>query len=168
MSAHVRQRGGSDAVVQRCTHCTYTLWRLWEYECWQSCHNWLTVCLSLLLSSSRTITTSLPDTIRPWIGDMWCHWDHCDTSKEWISDQYHHYHHNHHHYNSDRTDSVCVLAMVFELFGSVRRLVKLDEVCIDNNVFRLHYKATVIFLIAFSLLVTSNQYFGDPIDCIQR
>jgi len=58
--------------------------------------------------------------------------------------------------------------MVFELFGSVRRLVKLDEVCIDNNVFRLHYKATVIFLIAFSLLVTSNQYFGDPIDCIQR
>jgi len=58
--------------------------------------------------------------------------------------------------------------MVFELFGSVRRLVKLDSVCIDNNVFRLHYKATVIFLIAFSLLVTSNQYFGDPIDCIQR
>jgi len=58
--------------------------------------------------------------------------------------------------------------MVFELFGSVRRLVKLDSVSIDNNVFRLHYKATVIFLVAFSLLVTSNQYFGDPIDCIQR
>ena len=58
--------------------------------------------------------------------------------------------------------------MVFELFGSVRRLIKLDQVCIDNNVFRLHYKATVIFLVAFSLLVTSNQYFGDPIDCIQR
>ncbi len=58
--------------------------------------------------------------------------------------------------------------MVYELFGSVKRLIKLDQVCIDNNVFRLHYKATVIFLVAFSLLVTSNQYFGDPIDCIQR
>lgn len=58
--------------------------------------------------------------------------------------------------------------MVFDVFSSVRSLVKLDQVCIDNNVFRLHYKATVIFLVAFSLLVTSNQYFGDPIDCIQR
>lgn len=58
--------------------------------------------------------------------------------------------------------------MVYDLFGSVKSLVKLDDYCIDNNVFRLHYKATVIFLIAFSLLVTSNQYFGDPIDCIQR
>lgn len=47
-------------------------------------------------------------------------------------------------------------------------MIKLDNYCIDNNVFRLHYKATVIFLVAFSLLVTSNQYFGDPIDCIQR
>nr|NVI75202.1 innexin 2 [Cucujiformia] len=37
---------------------------------------------------------------------------------------------------------------------------------IDNNVFRLHYKATVIILVAFSLLVTSRQYIGDPIDCI--
>jgi hypothetical protein len=58
--------------------------------------------------------------------------------------------------------------MVFELFSSVRRLVKLDAVSIDNNVFRLHYKATVIILVIFSLLVTSSQYFGDPIDCIQR
>lgn len=58
--------------------------------------------------------------------------------------------------------------MVFDLFSSVKRLTKLDSVCIDNNVFRLHYKATVIFLVIFSLLVTSSQYFGDPIDCIQR
>lgn len=58
--------------------------------------------------------------------------------------------------------------MVYDVFGSVRSLMKVDRFCIDNNVFRLHYKATVIFLIGFSLLVTSNQYFGDPIDCIQR
>lgn len=58
--------------------------------------------------------------------------------------------------------------MVFDVLSSIKSLVKLDDYCIDNNVFRLHYKATFIFLIAFSLLVTSNQYFGDPIDCIQR
>ncbi|UXI21519.1 hypothetical protein NH340_JMT07462 [Sarcoptes scabiei] len=58
--------------------------------------------------------------------------------------------------------------MVYDVLGSIRSLVKVDEYKIDNDVFRLHYKATVIFLVAFSLLVTSNQYFGDPIDCIQR
>jgi cytochrome b subunit of formate dehydrogenase len=58
--------------------------------------------------------------------------------------------------------------MVVDVFGSLRSIVKLDQVSIDNNVFRLHYKATVIFLVACSLLVTSRQYFGDPIDCIQR
>lgn len=55
---------------------------------------------------------------------------------------------------------------MFDVFGSVKGLLKLDSVCIDNNIFRLHYKATVIILIAFSLLVTSRQYIGDPIDCI--
>lgn len=55
---------------------------------------------------------------------------------------------------------------MFDVFGSVKGLLKLDSVCIDNNVFRLHYKATVITLVAFSLLVTSRQYIGDPIDCI--
>jgi innexin len=55
---------------------------------------------------------------------------------------------------------------MFDVFGSVKGLLKLDQVCIDNNIFRLHYKATVIILVAFSLLVTSRQYIGDPIDCI--
>ncbi|CAH1176180.1 unnamed protein product [Phaedon cochleariae] len=55
---------------------------------------------------------------------------------------------------------------MFDVFGSVKGLLKIDQVCIDNNIFRLHYKATVIILIAFSLLVTSRQYIGDPIDCI--
>lgn len=55
---------------------------------------------------------------------------------------------------------------MFDVFGSVKGLLKIDQVCIDNNIFRMHYKATVIILIAFSLLVTSRQYIGDPIDCI--
>lgn len=55
-----------------------------------------------------------------------------------------------------------------DIFGSLRSVLKIDQVCVDNNVFRLHYKVTVIFLLACSVLVTSRQYFGDPIDCIQR
>ncbi|XP_050436259.1 innexin inx2 [Adelges cooleyi] len=55
---------------------------------------------------------------------------------------------------------------MFDVFGSVKGLLKIDNICIDNNIFRLHYKATVIILVAFSLLVTSRQYIGDPIDCI--
>ena len=55
---------------------------------------------------------------------------------------------------------------MFDVFGSVKGLIKLDAVCIDNNVFRLHYKATFIILIVSSLLVTSRQYIGDPSDCI--
>lgn len=55
---------------------------------------------------------------------------------------------------------------MFNIFGSLKGLLKLDQVCIDNNIFRLHYKATVIILIACSLFITSNQYIGDPIDCI--
>lgn len=52
------------------------------------------------------------------------------------------------------------------LFDSVKALLKLDSVCIDNNIFRLHYKATVVFLVTFSVLVTARQYIGDPIDCL--
>jgi len=55
---------------------------------------------------------------------------------------------------------------MFDIFGSVKGLIKLDEICIDNNIFRLHYKATFIVLVTCSLLVTSRQYIGDPIDCI--
>jgi len=55
---------------------------------------------------------------------------------------------------------------MFDVFGSVKDLVKLETICIDNNVFRLHYKATFIILVVASLLVTSRQYIGDPIDCI--
>lgn len=52
---------------------------------------------------------------------------------------------------------------MFDVFGSVKSLMKLDSVCIDNNVFRLHYKVSVIILVAFSLLVTSRQYIGKAI-----
>ncbi|XP_013773579.1 innexin inx2-like [Limulus polyphemus] len=58
--------------------------------------------------------------------------------------------------------------MLLELFESLKGVLKLDPCCIDNNVFRLHYKVTVLMLAALSLLVTSSQLFGDPIDCISN
>ena len=55
---------------------------------------------------------------------------------------------------------------MLDVFGQVKSLVKLDDICIDNNVFRLHYKVTGVILIMATLLVTSRQYIGDPIDCL--
>ncbi|XP_050715219.1 innexin inx2-like [Eriocheir sinensis] len=55
---------------------------------------------------------------------------------------------------------------MYDVFGSIRGLLKIDSVSIDNNIFRLHYKGTMFLLVAFSLLITQKQYFGDPIDCI--
>jgi len=55
---------------------------------------------------------------------------------------------------------------MYDVFGSIKSLLKIDSVSIDNNIFRLHYKATMFCLVAFSILVTQKQYFGDPIDCI--
>jgi len=58
---------------------------------------------------------------------------------------------------------------MLDVFGSVSGLMKFDSsVNIDNFIFRLHYKATVILLITFSLLVALHQYIGDPINCIQN
>ncbi|KAG7164694.1 Innexin inx2-like 4 [Homarus americanus] len=55
---------------------------------------------------------------------------------------------------------------MFDVFGIIRRLLKIDQTRIDNVIFCLHYKATMVILVAFSLLVTNKQYFGDPIDCM--
>jgi len=55
---------------------------------------------------------------------------------------------------------------MLDIFHGLLGFLKFDSVCIDNNVFRLHYKATVMILVICSLLVTSRQYIGDPIDCL--
>ncbi|TRY75101.1 hypothetical protein TCAL_09359 [Tigriopus californicus] len=52
------------------------------------------------------------------------------------------------------------------LFKQLQDFLKFDQVWIDNNIFRLHYKGTVIVFVLASLLVTSRQYIGDPIDCM--
>ncbi|RWS23996.1 innexin-like protein [Leptotrombidium deliense] len=57
---------------------------------------------------------------------------------------------------------------MLDLFDSLKAFVKQPSCIIDNQLFRLHYKFTVLILVAFSIMVTARQYFGDPIDCISR
>jgi hypothetical protein len=55
---------------------------------------------------------------------------------------------------------------MYKELDSLNGLLKLDPVSTDNVVFRLHYKATTIILIAFTFLVTCRQYDGNSIYCI--
>lgn len=53
-----------------------------------------------------------------------------------------------------------------DVLGSLKAaLTKVKVLTLDNCVFRLHYRFTMLLLLAFSILVTSRQYIGDPIDC---
>lgn len=54
---------------------------------------------------------------------------------------------------------------MFSIFTQLRGLIKQSTINIDNNVFSLHYKFTVMLLIGFSVMIGTRQYFGDPIDC---
>ncbi|KAL3274540.1 hypothetical protein HHI36_015922 [Cryptolaemus montrouzieri] len=54
---------------------------------------------------------------------------------------------------------------MIDILNSFKSLIKLEQVHIDNNIFKLHYKFTVIIFIVFSALLTSKQYFGEPISC---
>lgn len=58
--------------------------------------------------------------------------------------------------------------MFYMLAGPLGRAVKIHRIVIDNHMFRLHYNATTLLLVFFSILVTSTQYFGDPISCVQH
>merc|ERR1712012_43286 len=45
-------------------------------------------------------------------------------------------------------------------------LTRVDQPRIDNYVFRLHYRVTFSVLLACMVLVSTTQYFGDPIKCM--
>ncbi|XP_077488851.1 innexin inx2-like [Amblyomma americanum] len=55
-----------------------------------------------------------------------------------------------------------------DLLGSLKSYFKTKYVITDNLMCRMHHKASVGILVAFSLLVTGKQYVGDPIDCISK
>lgn len=53
-----------------------------------------------------------------------------------------------------------------DVFGELGKFFKFDSCKIDNSGFRLHYKMTVMVFTAAAILVASQQYIGDPIDCM--
>ncbi|PRD23467.1 UNVERIFIED_CONTAM: inx2 [Trichonephila clavipes] len=55
-----------------------------------------------------------------------------------------------------------------DVFSGLKNFFRPSSGIIDNLAFKLHYKVTVALLIGASILVTSRQYFGDPIDCMSR
>ena len=55
--------------------------------------------------------------------------------------------------------------MVLQLLQNLAKNYLTKQVVTDNLVFRLHYQVTVIILVVFGTLATSNQLFGRPIHC---
>lgn len=55
---------------------------------------------------------------------------------------------------------------MLDIFRGLKTLIKVSHIHIDSHIFRLHYSVTVIMLMAFSLIVTTRQYVGNPIDCV--
>jgi hypothetical protein len=55
---------------------------------------------------------------------------------------------------------------MLDVFRGLKNLAKISHVHIDSTIFRLHYTFTVMCLLAFSLIVTTRQYVGNPIDCV--
>ena len=55
---------------------------------------------------------------------------------------------------------------MIDVFRSLKGLTKIRSHVIDSTIFRLHYNVSVTFMLAFSVIVTTRQYVGNPIDCI--
>lgn len=55
---------------------------------------------------------------------------------------------------------------MLDIFRGLKNLVKVSHVKTDSLVFRLHYSITVMILMSFSLIITTRQYVGNPIDCV--
>lgn len=55
--------------------------------------------------------------------------------------------------------------MALDIFSGFRYLFKTSDIVIDDWVFQLHYRATVIILLTSSGIGVAKQYFGDPINC---
>uniref|UniRef100_A0A131XS32 Innexin n=1 Tax=Ixodes ricinus TaxID=34613 RepID=A0A131XS32_IXORI len=52
------------------------------------------------------------------------------------------------------------------LTDTFKNLLRFGKIQTDNNIFRLHYRFTGVFLFACSVLVSATQFFGNPIYCI--
>jgi len=49
--------------------------------------------------------------------------------------------------------------------GATKHFIGVDQISIDNWSFKCYYKVTTFVLLACSVISTSKQFFGDPIQC---
>ena len=56
--------------------------------------------------------------------------------------------------------------IIVDYFGDLANIIRPDKTIIDNIVFQLHSKVTVVLLLTCALTVSFVQYFGTPIDCV--
>ncbi|XP_077292829.1 optic ganglion reduced isoform X1 [Arctopsyche grandis] len=55
---------------------------------------------------------------------------------------------------------------MYKLLGGLQAYFKVQDIHIDNVLFRLHNVFTTVLLLACSLIITATQYVGRPIQCI--
>lgn len=55
---------------------------------------------------------------------------------------------------------------MYAILSSLKSLLKISETATDDWIFKLHCKLTFMMEIAFSVIITTNQFFGDPINCV--
>lgn len=79
-----------------------------------------------------------------------------------------HQYHQQRHHSSHRghSSSHSSGGNMLDIFRGLKNLIKVSHISIDSPVFRLHYSITVMMLMSFSLIVTTRQYVGNPIDCV--
>ena len=49
--------------------------------------------------------------------------------------------------------------------SATKFFLEVNHISIDNWTFKLFYKATTTLLLACSVIASSKQFFGDPINC---
>lgn len=55
---------------------------------------------------------------------------------------------------------------MFKLLGGLANYLKYRDIVTDCAVFRMHNSFTCVLLMACSLIITANQFVGNPIQCI--
>ncbi|XP_075677242.1 innexin inx2-like [Dermatophagoides pteronyssinus] len=56
--------------------------------------------------------------------------------------------------------------VLLETFGELKKFFQPSKVIIDNIIHKMHYRWTTMLFIACCTLVSLNQFFGTPIECI--
>lgn len=55
---------------------------------------------------------------------------------------------------------------MYKLLGGLKDYLKWQDIATDNAIFRLHNVFTTVLLMTFSVIITANQFVGNPISCI--